>query len=65
MSEYIAMKIRDGDEATQFLHHGLQKQNCFKSQASYLHNVPPVDEMAVRERAQEMVTMASPPLITP
>ena len=62
MSEYIAMKIRDGDEATlSYYITELQKQNCFRSQGELICTMSPqAMKMAVRERAQEMVTMASP-----
>jgi len=62
MSEYIAMKIRDGDEATinSYITE-LQKQNCFKSRAEVICTMSHQSmKMVVRERAQEMVTMASP-----
>src|SRR6185369_14412401 len=62
MSEYIAMKIRDGDEATLNSYiTELQKQNCFKSRGEVICTMShQAMKMAVRERAQEMVTMASP-----
>jgi VWFA-related protein len=62
MSEYIAMKIRDGDEATLNSYiTELQKQNCFKSRGEVICTMSHQSmKMVVRERAQEMVTMASP-----
>ena len=62
MSEYIAMKIRDGDEAAlSYYITELQKQNCFRSKGELICTMSPqAMKMAVRERAQEMVTMASP-----
>jgi len=62
MSEYIAMKIRDGDEsAITYYVQELQKQNCYKSQGGVMCNMSPQTmRLAVRERAQEMVTMAAP-----
>ncbi len=62
MSEYIAMKIRDGDEAAlSFYITELQKQNCFRAKGELICTMSPqAMRMAVRERAQEMVTMASP-----
>jgi VWFA-related protein len=62
MSEYIAMKIRDGDEATLgYYITELQKQNCFRAQGELICTMSPQAlKMAVRERAQEMVTMATP-----
>jgi VWFA-related protein len=62
MSEYIAMKIRDGDEATiGYYITELQKQNCFRASGELICTMSPQAlKMAVRERAQEMVTMATP-----
>jgi VWFA-related protein len=62
MSEYIAMKIRDGDEqAINYYITELQKQNCFKSRAEVICTMSPqAMKMAVRERAHEMTTMAKP-----
>jgi VWFA-related protein len=62
MSEYIASKIRDGDEqALQYYVQELQKQNCFKSDVGILCSMSPASmRQAVRNRAQELVTMASP-----
>lgn len=62
MSEYIAMKIRDGDEATlNYYITELQKQNCFRAKDEVVCSMSPqAMKMAVRERAQEMVTMAAP-----
>src|SRR5207249_2879870 len=64
MSEYVALKIREGDEQT--LNHyvkELQKQNCFRASpgAGMICTMSPQAMVqAVRERAQEMVTMAAP-----
>jgi len=62
MSEYIAMKIRDGDEqALSYYITELQKQNCFRAGTEVICTMSPqAMRLAVRERAQEMVTMASP-----
>src|SRR5262249_17311546 len=62
MSEYIAMKIRDGDEqALSYYVSELQKQNCFKAGTSVICTMSPqARRLAVRERAQEMTTMAKP-----
>lgn len=62
MSEYIAMRIRDGDEAALgYYVTELQKQNCIKSGDSVICTMSPqAMRIAVRERAQEMVTMARP-----
>ncbi len=62
MSEYIAMRIRDGDEAALgYYVTELQKQNCMRSGDSVICTMSPqAMRIAVRERAQEMVTMAQP-----
>ena len=62
MSEYIAMKIRDGDEAALgYYVTELEKQNCYKAGDHVICNMSPqAMRLAVRERAQEMVTMAQP-----
>ena len=62
MSEYIAMKIRDGDEQTiAYYVQGLQKEFCYKAGTSVICMMSPqAMRVAVRERAQEMVTMAAP-----
>jgi VWFA-related protein len=62
MSEYIAMKIRDGDEsALTYYVQELQKQNCYKAGNQIICSMTPqAMRLAVRERAQELVTMAAP-----
>ncbi len=62
MSEYIAMKIRDGDEqAITYYVQELQKQNCYKAGNSVICTMSPqAMRIMVRERALEMVTMAAP-----
>ena len=62
MSEYIAMKIRDGDQAAlNYYISELMKQNCVKAGTQIICTMgPEALRMAVRERAQEMVVMASP-----
>jgi VWFA-related protein len=62
MSEYIAMKIRDGDEAALgYYVSELQKQNCYRAGNEVICSMSPqAMKLAVRERAQEMVTMAQP-----
>lgn len=62
MSEYIAMKIRDGDQAAlNYYISELMKQNCVKAGGQIICTMgPEALRMAVRERAQEMVIMASP-----
>lgn len=62
MSEYIAMKIRDGDEqAINYYVTELQKQNCVKAGGGVICTMSPqAMRIAVRERAHEMTTMAKP-----
>jgi VWFA-related protein len=62
MSEYMAMKIRDGDEsAITYYVQELQKQSCFRSAGQLICTMSPqAMRLAVKERAQEMVTMAAP-----
>lgn len=62
MSEYIALKIREGDEqAMQYYVQELQKQNCYKGGGGVICSMSPTGmRAAVRERAQEMVTTAAP-----
>jgi len=64
MSEYIALKIREGDESTiSFYVQEMMKQNCFRAApgGSYICTV---STMAARhlviERAQEIVTQTAP-----
>jgi VWFA-related protein len=62
MSEYVAMKIRDGDEqALTYYVQELQKEYCYKAGATVICSMTPqAMRVAVRERAYEMVTMAAP-----
>lgn len=62
MSEYIALKIREGDEqAMQYYVQELQKQNCYKGGGQVICSMTPQSmRLVVRERAQELVTMAAP-----
>ena len=62
MSEYIALKIREGDEqAITYYVQELQKQNCYRAGNSVICTMSPqAMRIMVRERAQEMVTMAAP-----
>jgi len=62
MSEYIAMKIRDGDEqAITYYIQELQKQNCFKMGGEVICSMSPQSmRQQVRVRAQELTTMAAP-----
>jgi len=62
MSEYIALKIREGDQnALNYYVSELQKQNCYKAGGSVIcaMNLQAMKIM-VRERAQEMVTSTAP-----
>lgn len=62
MSEYIAMKIREGDEqAIQYYVQELQKQYCYRGPESIICSMSPTGmRSAVRQRAQEMVTSTAP-----
>ena len=66
MSEYIALKIREGDEqAMNYYVKELEKQNCFKTGTPLTFQMvctmtPQAMVQYVRERAQEMVIMAGP-----
>src|SRR5438132_2350273 len=66
MSEYIALKIREGDEQSMnYYVKELEKQNCFKTGTPLTFQMvctmsPQAMVQYVRERAQEMVIMAGP-----
>lgn len=64
MSEYIALKIREGDESTiTYYVQEIQKQNCFRACATcpYVCSVSAQSaKLLVLERAQQIVTMAAP-----
>jgi len=62
MSEYIALKIREGDEgAMQYYVQEMQKQNCWKGGGGVICTMSPMAmRAAIRERAQEMVTSRAP-----
>jgi VWFA-related protein len=64
MSEYIALKIREGDEqAVNYYVKELEKQNCFRPPGGsglICTMSPQAMVQAVRLRAQEMVVMAAP-----
>ncbi len=65
MSEYIATKIRDGDEATvSFYVSEMMKQNCFKATAGPSPYICTISTQSARhlviERAQMMVMQAAP-----
>jgi VWFA-related protein len=62
MSEYVAQKIRDGDESTtSFYVSEIMKQSCFKAAGETICTMSAQSARhLVRERAQMMVTMAAP-----
>lgn len=62
MSEYIALKIREGDEqALTYYTQEIQKQNCYKVNGELVCMVSPQSaRMLAKTRAQEIVTMAAP-----
>jgi VWFA-related protein len=62
MSEYIALKIREGDEqAITYYAQEIQKQNCFKVNQQLVCTVSPQSaRLLAKERAQEITTMAAP-----
>jgi VWFA-related protein len=62
MSEYIALKIREGDEqAIIYYAQEIQKQNCFKVNQQLVCTVSPQSaRLLAKERAQEITTMAAP-----
>ncbi|HEY2975286.1 MAG TPA: VWA domain-containing protein [Pyrinomonadaceae bacterium] len=62
MSEYIALKIREGDEqAITYYTQQVQQQNCFRASGTLICTVTPQSarEM-VKQRAQEIVVNAAP-----
>ena len=62
MSEYIALKIREGDEqALTYYVLEMQKQYCFKNGGAVLCTMSNMAmRQAIRERAQEMVASSAP-----
>jgi VWFA-related protein len=62
MSEYIALKIREGDEqALTYYTQEIQKQNCYTANGQLVCMVSPQSaRMLAKTRAQEIVTMAAP-----
>ena len=62
MSEYIALKIREGDEsAITYYIQEIQKQNCYRGVGETICMVSPQSaRQLVRERAQMLVTMTAP-----
>jgi VWFA-related protein len=62
MSEYIALKIRQGDEqALGYYVTEMQKQNCFRASGELICTMSPMAmKVAIRQRAHEMSTMSKP-----
>jgi VWFA-related protein len=62
MSEYIALKIREGDEqAITFYAQQIQQQNCFRVNLQLVCTVSPQSaRLLAKERAQAITTMAAP-----
>jgi VWFA-related protein len=62
MSEYIALKIREGDEqAMTYYVQEMQKQNCWKAGTQVICTMSPqAMRQLIRERAQQMVSMTAP-----
>lgn len=62
MSEYAALKIRDGDEqAITYYIQEIQKANTFKAGGETIEMVSPLSaRQLVLQRAQQIVTMAAP-----
>ena len=62
MSEYLAMKIRDGDEqAITFFVEEIQKQNCYRTRAGLICSVSPQSaRQLVKNRANEIAVEAAP-----
>jgi len=62
MSEYIALKIREGDEqAITYYAQQIQQQNCYKVDQRLVCTVSPQSaRLLAKNRAQAIVTMAAP-----
>ena len=62
MSEYLAMKIREGDEpAITYYVQEIQKQNCFRARGEMICPVSPQSaRQHVRNRAQQIVVESAP-----
>ena len=62
MSEYLAMKIRDGDEqAITFFVEEIQKQNCYRTRAGLICSVSPQSaRQLVKNRANEIAVESAP-----
>ena len=65
MSEYIALKIRDGDEQTiTFYAQEIQKQNCARAGGLICTVSPQSARLLAKERAQEIASRRRPIRIT-
>jgi VWFA-related protein len=66
MSEYIALRIREGDEAAiGYYVTEMQKQSCYKAGGQVICPVnPQAMRLLVRERAQERITSTAPAIDT-
>jgi len=62
MSEYLAMKIREGDEsAMTFYVQEVQKQSCYRAAGGLICPVSPLAiRQAIRNRAQQIVVESAP-----
>lgn len=62
MSEYLAMKIRDGDEqAITYFVQEIQKQNCYRTRAGLICSVSPQSaRQLVKNRANEIAVESAP-----
>ena len=62
MSEYLATKIRDGDEqAITYFIQEIQKQNCYRTRAGLICSVSPQSaRQLVKNRANEIAVEAAP-----
>ena len=62
MSEYLAMKIREGDEqAITYFIQEIQKQNCYRTRAGLICSVSPQSaRQLVKNRANEVVVESAP-----
>ena len=62
MSEYIAMKIREGDEqAMSYYIQEIHKQSCFRAADGVICTISPqAAKQLVRQRAQQMVVQSAP-----
>ena len=62
MSEYLALKIREGDDlAIQYYIQEIQKQSCFKGGGSLICTISPqAAKQLVMQRAQQIVVQSAP-----